>query len=72
MYIPEKLKLNKFKKVAIPSKAEYMARFGAIDNDRPMSGEMEVEPQKRTTDMMQDFDNWDKTNAVQHTKAKTE
>lgn len=72
MWIPEKLKLNKFKKVAIPSKAEYMARFGAIENSMPMSGDVEVEHQKRTTELMQDFDNWDKSNAVQHTKVKTE
>lgn len=28
MYIPEKLKLNKFRKCAIPSNREYFSRFG--------------------------------------------
>lgn len=28
MYIPEKLKLNKFRKCAIPSNREYFSRYG--------------------------------------------
>lgn len=32
MYCPEKLKLNKFKQVNIPSKKEYFSRYGAISS----------------------------------------
>lgn len=56
MYCPEKLKLNKFKDVAIPSPRSYMERFGA--HDMPISqytGEDEpVNMENRKTELMHD------------------
>lgn len=31
MYIPEKLKLNKFRQVDIPANKDYFARYGLVD-----------------------------------------
>lgn len=72
MWIPKELKLNKFKKVAIPSKGEYMARFGAINTPQNMSGDEKVIGAQRTTDTMRDYDNFEKDCMVKHTQQTNE
>ena len=40
MYIPEKMKLNKFRNCAIPSNKEYFSRFGfAVTPDTQYTGD---------------------------------
>lgn len=54
MYCPEKLKLNKFKDVAIPSPRDFMARFGAHAlPDAQFTGEEEaVDFENRKVELM--------------------
>ena len=56
MYVPEKLKLNKFKEVAIPKKSEYFKRFGEINGIGNYTGEDGTAPHmERKTDAMAGF-----------------
>lgn len=63
MYVPEKMKLNKFKLVAIPKKMEYFQRFG-LTNTVPLgTGEEPVPTQERkmeqirqANEVMEQFD----------------
>lgn len=49
MYVPKKLKLNRFRVVQIPSGKEIFTRFGACTGQR-YSGEDEVPPLLSKTD----------------------
>lgn len=63
MYVPEKLKLNKFRDVRIPSPAEYFGRFGTsvppVSENR-MTGDEDVMLNGRKTDILADMDAYDK------------
>lgn len=62
MFVPEKLKLNKFRAVRIPSKAEYMQRFGLVQSNLPFTGDETYHQERKTEQMaqverdMQEFD----------------
>lgn len=62
MYVPEKLKLNKFRAVRIPSKAEYMQRFGLVETKQEYTGDETYHQERKTEQMaqverdMQEFD----------------
>lgn len=49
MYVPKKLKLNKFRVVQIPSGKEIFTRFGVCNGTR-FSGDDVVPPQMTKTD----------------------
>ena len=52
MFVKEKMKLNRFKQVRIPSKAEYMAKFGEVKSAVPYTGDEIAENLGRKTDQM--------------------
>ena len=67
MKIPEKLKLNKFKAVRIPSKSEYFAKFGEINGYSKFTGDDTPPELGRKTDntaqAIEDLERWQKENA---------
>lgn len=64
MHVPEKLKLNKFKLVAIPKKSDYFKRYGLNDIPMPTSEDEPVPQRGRKTENMrateEDLKAWDK------------
>lgn len=62
MKIKKELKLNKFRMVAIPTKGEYMKRFGAINSPANYSGETTCDEgnNARKTEAMQMYDDYAK------------
>ena len=63
MYKPEKLKLNKFVKVAIPKNSDFFARMsGNFPNipDSAYSGDEPMVPEGRKTDILADMDAYDR------------
>lgn len=61
MYVPdEKMKVNKFRQVAIPKPIEYMQRFGAADMpSSSYSGEEFAPLPRNKVDMLADADRYD-------------
>lgn len=61
MYVPdEKMKINKFRQVAIPKPIEYMQRFGSADMpSSSYSGDEFVPLPKNKVDMLADADRYD-------------
>lgn len=62
MYVPEKLKLNKFRDVRIPSPAEYFGRFGESLNVAPerFSGDNPISLDNRKISQLEDMMAYDK------------
>jgi len=59
MYVPEKLKLNKFRDVRIPTAAEYFRRFGQSLGELPsgrFSGDESISMDNRKTIMLSDME----------------
>lgn len=67
MYVPEKLKLNKFKVVAIPKKGDYFKRYGENNVPLPTTGDEIAPHAERKTDSMaasmEDLKAWDEMKA---------
>lgn len=61
MYVPdEKMKINKFRQVAIPKPIEYMQRFGSADMpSSSYSGDEFAPLPKNKVDMLADADRYD-------------
>lgn len=61
MYVPdEKMKINKFRVVAIPRPIEYMQRFGSADvPSSSYSGDEYAPLPKNKVDMLADADRYD-------------
>lgn len=61
MYVPdEKMKINKFRQVAIPKPIEYMQRFGSADMpSSSYSGEEFAPLPRNKVDMLADADRYD-------------
>ena len=61
MYVPdEKMKVNKFRVVAIPRPIEYMSRFGTADMpSSSYSGDEYVPLPRNKVDMLADADRYD-------------
>lgn len=76
MLVKEKMKLNRFKMVRIPTKAEYMSRFGEINNDMPYTGDEPAEGLGRKTEQMrqvaEDMEKFDKQRQAEIDKKKGE
>lgn len=74
MYVPEKLKLNRFKLVAIPKKMEYFQRFGANAAPLPTSGDEVAPHQERKIEQVrataEDLEAWDKAKQAEESQAK--
>ena len=62
MYIPEKLKLNAFRVVALPEPSEMFARYGYLTPSSDVfTGEDELVPAGgRKTDVLADMDAYDR------------
>lgn len=53
MYIPEKLKLNRFKEVRIPKKREYFQKLGLVNpNPKLYTGATPMPISKRRIDLL--------------------
>ena len=78
MLVKEKSKLNKFRMVRIPTKAEYMGRYGAMNTPVPYTGDDAAEGLGRKTEQMaqverdmQEFDKQRQAEENEKTKAKS-
>lgn len=75
MLVKEKSKLNKFKMVRIPTKAEYMGRFGAMNTPVPYTGDESAEGLGRKTEQMaqveRDMQEFDKQRQAEEDKKKS-
>lgn len=71
MYIPEKLRNNKFRQVAIPKRRDLFARFGfATPSESLFAGDDEFIPSAgRKTDILADMDAYDKMMAREEAAA---
>lgn len=65
MKIPEKLEINKFKEVRIPTKGEMFKRLGANNVSVPYSGDEMVTAAQRLSDQMADYMAWEKEMAAE-------
>ena len=75
MFVPdEKMKINKFRQVAIPKPIEYMQRFGTADMPSSAYSGDEFAPLPRNkVDMLADADRYDEMmQRVELEKAKTD
>lgn len=63
MFIPEKMKLNKFQLVNIPSNRDYLKRFGLSSGVGPQSsysGDEAIHHSMNKLDSLADFEAYDK------------
>lgn len=60
MYIPDKMKLNKFRQVRIPANNEYFARFGTAFGSPSVGTGDEVLFTGNKTDVLAHMDEYDK------------
>lgn len=68
-YINEKLKLNAFKDVRIPSNAEYFARYGfAVSPDSQYSGDEASPMPKNKTELFALMDEYDRMKLAEEAK----
>lgn len=72
MYVPEKLKLNKFRAVKIPSKAEYMQRFGLVESTLPYTGDETYHAERKTESMAQIEQDMQKFDEIRQAEQSTE
>lgn len=69
MYVPEKLKLNKFRQVNIPSLRQYFSRYGFLNVPNSSYSGDTVLPTGRKTDVLSAIDKMDRFHQYQESIA---
>lgn len=69
MYVPEKLKLNKFRQVNIPTLKQYFSRYGFLNVPNSSYSGDNVFPSGRKTDVLSAIDKMDRYHQYQESIA---
>lgn len=69
MYVPEKLKLNKFRQVNIPTLKQYFSRYGFLNVPNSSYSGDNVLPSGRKTDVLSAIDKMDRYHQYQESIA---